>query len=226
MITISIFIALAIFIKRLSVISIIRENKFHTASYEDENDLSTFLLNTSSWLGIAIVLQYFSLLGYYRYTPALNGTSVVLYSAFFKIQKIIVAAAPFIIGLSFFGLFVIGTTSSHFGNLRRVLVSLFSVMNCDSVWEVFNSVNNSNISSFLGTFYVLTIFIILSYLTLRLILALVESIYFYYRLHVSSNNKRKIFRQKILDLKDQNNLARNKSKFLFDFCFMICLHYI
>ena len=149
-------------------------------------------------LGIALFLQYFTLLNYLRYSNRFTTATIILWSAFFKVQRIIISILPLAFGLMFLGILLFGNSNDSFGSMTAILVTIFSVMNCDSIWDTFNDTNSSENSTIIGTIYVTVIFIIFSYLMLRLILAVVESLYFYFRLYSNLRRKRLLFRKKHL----------------------------
>jgi riboflavin transporter FmnP len=101
------------------------------------------------------------------------------------------------------GILVFGNSSEPFGSMSSIFITIYSVMNCDSIWQTFNDTNSSENSQAIGTIYVTIIFIIFSYLMMRLILAMVESLYFYFRLYSNLRRKRLLYRKKHLLVDDQ-----------------------
>lgn len=150
-------------------------------------------------LGFSTALLCFSLLNYFRYSNRFTGSSLVLWGAFFKVQRLLVSILPVAVGMVFLGIMVFGHSSERFGDIGAIIVTIFSVMNCDSIWKTFVDTTGTNTPAFVGTLYVTLIFIIFSYLTLRVILAMVESLYFYLRLYTSSRRKRTQFRRMALN---------------------------
>lgn len=163
-------------------------------------------------LGLSLFLQYFTLLNYLRYNNRFTTSTIILWSAFFKVQRIIISILPLAFGLMLLGVIIFGNSSNSFGSIKAIFVTIFSVMNCDSIWDTFNDTNSTENIQIIGTVYVTLIFIIFSYLMLRLILAVVESLYFYFRLYSSLRRKRLLFRKKhLIDFSSTNTTARSTS---------------
>lgn len=151
-------------------------------------------------LGLAAAIQYLALLSYLRYSNRFTASALVLWGAFFKVQRIFFAILPLAIGLALLGILVFGNSAETFGDLESMSITLFSLMNCDSIWQTFvdtTTFSRMNVS-FVGTLYVSVVFIVFNYLLLRLVLAVVESLYYYLRLYTSACRKRGLFRAQIL----------------------------
>eukprot|EP01033_Poteriospumella_lacustris_P000830 gene830-593_t len=151
-------------------------------------------------LGLAAAIQYLALLSYLRYSNRFTASALVLWGAFFKVQRIFFAVLPLAIGLALLGILVFGNSAETFGDLEAMSITLFSLMNCDSIWQTFvdtTTFSRTNVS-FVGTLYVSAVFIVFNYLLLRLVLAVVESLYYYLRLYTSACRKRGLFRAQIL----------------------------
>eukprot|EP01039_Chlorochromonas_danica_P009088 gene9088-10031_t len=159
-------------------------------------------------LGVATALLCFSMLNYFRYSNRFLASGLVLWGAFFKVQRLLVSIFPLAIGMLFLGLMLFGRSSSSFGDFGSIVVTIFSVMNCDSVWQTFVDTNGSQLPKALGTVYVTFIFIIFSYFLLRVILATVESLYFYLRLYTSARRKRTQFRRMALNTALESSSSR------------------
>lgn len=151
-------------------------------------------------LGLAAAIQYLALLSYLRYSNRFTASALVLWGAFFKVQRIFFAVLPLAIGLALLGILVFGNSAETFGDLEAMSITLFSLMNCDSIWQTFvdtTTFSRTNVS-FVGTLYVSAVFIVFNYLLLRLVLAVVESLYYYLRLYTNACRKRGLFRAQIL----------------------------
>lgn len=151
-------------------------------------------------LGLAAAIQYLALLSYFRYSNRFTASALVLWGAFFKVQRIFVSVFPLAVGLALLGILVFGNSAETFGDLESMTITLFSLMNCDSIWQTFvdtTTFSRTNVS-LVGTLYVTTIFIVFNYLLLRLVLAVVESLYYYLRLYTNACRKRGLFRGQLL----------------------------
>lgn len=149
-------------------------------------------------LGFATAIQYLTLLSYLRYSNRFTASTLVLWGAFFKVQRVFVGMLPVMVGFICLGIVTFGFYSDSFGDFLTMFITLFSVMNCDSIWQTYQDANAAPVIAFAGTLYVTIIFVLFNYLLLRLILAVVESLYFYLRLYTNAQRKRIIFRKRIL----------------------------
>lgn len=151
--------------------------------------------STRLFLTIATSLQWFTILQYWRYTNRYTISSLILWGAFFKIQQILISILPIAIGLMFLGILLFGNSSYSFNSIPNIIITIYSVMNCDSIWDTFTATNSDENISVVGTIYVSIIFILFHYLTLRVILAIVETLYFYLKLFMTAQRKRKYYRK-------------------------------
>jgi hypothetical protein len=163
-------------------------------------------------LAIAAALQWFTLLQYWRYSNRYTISSLILWGAFFKIQRVIISILPIGIGLIFVGIVLFGNSSLPFNNVKNIIITIYSVMNCDSIWDTFTATNSNENFPIIGTIYVSLIFIIFHYLTLRVILAIVETLYFYLKLFMNAQAKRQYYRKQRLQLIQEQRGGTNGSR--------------
>lgn len=149
-------------------------------------------------LGLSTAVQYLTLLGYLRYSNRFTASALVLWGAFFKVQRIFVSIFPLAVGLALLGILIFGFTAETFGDFDAMAITLFSVMNCDSIWQTFQDTTAFSNVTIVGTLYVTVIFVVFNYLLLRLVLAVVESLYYYLRLYTHARRKRMLFRTQLL----------------------------
>jgi hypothetical protein len=86
-------------------------------------------------LGLAIAIQYITLLDYLRYSTRFSALSLVLWGAFFKVQRIFFSVLPLAMGLLLFGMLIFSLNSDSFGDFQEMIITSFSIMNCDSIWQ-------------------------------------------------------------------------------------------
>lgn len=164
--------------------------EYHTDSYPKHNLILI--------LGLSLAFHCISTLHYLRYNNRFTTSTLILWGAFFKVQRILFSALPLVIGLLLLGLLVFGNSAQNFGSAPSIFVTLYAVMNCDSIYDTFIATNSTENIGIIGTIYVTVIFILFNYLMLRLVLAVVESLYFSLRLYSSSRKKRIVYRKKLL----------------------------
>lgn len=155
------------------------------------------------FLGLSTALMWVSLLSYLRYSNRFTSSALILWGAFFKVQRILISALPIAMGLMLCGILIFGETIDNFGSIKSIFITIFSVMNCDSIWDTYNQTTVADSTMFLGTIYVTLIFVIFSYVMLRLFLAVIESLYFYLQLYTQARKKRIVFRRKLVNAKDE-----------------------
>jgi hypothetical protein len=115
------------------------------------------------------------------------------------VQQILLSILPLAIGLLLLGLLLYSNSLSTYGNLPNTFLSLFAVMNCDSIYFNYVSLTtNTETTSWLSSLYLTLTFLLFNTLLLRLILAVVESLYFYLRLYSESQKKRLVLRKREL----------------------------
>ena len=184
--------------------------EYHTDSYPHHNIM---LL-----LGLSLAFHCISVLHYLRYNNRFTTSTLILWGAFFKVQRILFSALPLVIGLILLGLLLFGNSGQNFGSIPSIFITLYAVMNCDSIYDTFIATASTENAGIIGTIYVTVIFILFNYLMLRLVLAVVESLYFSLRLYSSSRKKRIVFRKKLLanlldeaDLQEDIKLSENEN---------------
>jgi hypothetical protein len=102
------------------------------------------------FLGVICFLHFFTLLNYLRYNNRFTSSTIILWSAFFKVQRIIVSILPVAFGFMLLGITVFGNSSESFGSLTDIFITMYSVMNCDSIWKTFNDTNSAENVQFIG----------------------------------------------------------------------------
>jgi hypothetical protein len=120
-------------------------NHYHQSNPQDNDDnnssFSYYLIPL--FLGLILFFHFFTLLNYLRYNNRFTTSTIILWSAFFKVQRIIVSILPLAFGLMLLGMLVFGNSSESFGSILNIFITIYSVMNCDSIWQTFNDTNSS-----------------------------------------------------------------------------------
>jgi hypothetical protein len=164
----------------------------------DERTQSYTTRDVTILLGVALALHCTTLLNYLRYNNRFTSSTVVVWGAFFKVQRILLSVLPFAAGVLLLGVLLFSNSESSFGSVSRTFLSVFAVMNCDSLFNTFTAVMNPDNVNFVSGLYICAVFLLLNILTLRIILAVVESLYFFLQLYNSSWQKRTLWRKKQL----------------------------
>jgi hypothetical protein len=122
-----------------------------SSSYNSNNEtFDNYLL--SLLLGINVFFYYFSFLSYLRYNNRFTTSIIILWSAFFKVQRIIISILPIALGLMFLGIIIFGNSNIRFASMRDIFITIYSVMNCDSIWDTFQASDSSENIQAVGKF--------------------------------------------------------------------------
>ena len=93
------------------------------------------------------------------------------------------------------GTVVFGNTTDTYAKFKDSVVTLFAVANGDSIWDVFNATSYGQHTYSAGSVYLVVIFLFFNLFMLRLILAVVETLYLYLCLFTDARRKRKEYRK-------------------------------
>ena len=191
------------------------EGESNSAFSSPASSASYYALSSSSQsgtllslsLGISLSLHCLTILHYLRYNNRFTIATVILWNAFFQVQRVLLSVLPLALGLLLFGVLVYGSNNdTSFGTIGQTFLTLFSIMNCDSIYDNFLSLTPSGrgressggSGSWSGSLYLSLTFLLTNTLTLRLILAVIESLYFFLRLYTQSRKKRLLLRRREL----------------------------
>ena len=171
------------------------------------SDQYGFLLSspTSLLLGVGTALLWISGLGFLRFSIRFSAASLVLWASFFKVFRILLSAFPVALGFLISGIVIFGEIDYNLSSFTKAFITFFSVVNGDILWQSIDISDNLTGVNVLGCVFVVSMYVLFAYVILRLLLAIVESIYWYLRLYTRAKLKRKAFRQGISAKGDKND---------------------
>ena len=145
-------------------------------------------------IGSSTALLFVSSLGFLRYNVRLSTASLVLWASFFKVFRIILSALPVGIGFLLMGMVAFGEVDNNLSSLSSAFFAFFAVINGDILWQSIDVTDNLTGLNFLGCIFIVSMYVLFAYVILRLLLAIVESVYWYHRLYTQAKLKRQAFR--------------------------------
>jgi len=148
----------------------------------------SFLIGSSS------ALLCVSSLGFLRYNVRLSTASLVLWASFFKVFRILFSALPVGIGFLLMGMVSFGEVDKNLSSFSSTFFAFFAVINGDIIWQSMDVTDNLTGMNLLGCVFIVSMYVLFAYVILRLLLAIVESVYWYHRLYTQAKLKRKAFR--------------------------------
>lgn len=143
-------------------------------------------------LGVSAMLYWFGLLGFLRHNSRIFAALIILGAALAKIGKIIAGALPLAIAFMLFGMITFAESSNFFSNFQQTLYTLFSVMNGDSIWDAMNQADQALPG--IGSLFVVLFYAVFNYILLRMLLACIEGMYWYFTVYAELRRKREHFR--------------------------------
>ena len=126
-------------------------------------------------LGFAVATFWVSLAQFLEYSPRFYLLFWTLKVGLPRVLQFFVGIFPFFIGYALLGMTLFGDQVEMFGSLQLTCCTLFSVVNGDSILDVFNSLEYSFP---IGSTYIYVFIIIFMYVALMSIIAIVEEAFF------------------------------------------------
>jgi hypothetical protein len=119
--------------------------------------------------------------------------------------RILLSAFPVALGFLISGIVIFGEMDNNLSSFTKAFITFFSVVNGDILWQSIDISDNLTGLNVLGCVFVVSMYVLFAYVILRLLLAIVESIYWYLRLYTRAKLKRKAFRQDLSAKGDKND---------------------
>ena len=126
-------------------------------------------------LGLATAGMWFSLVQYLEYFPRFYLLIWTLKTGLPRVLQFFVGIFPFFIGYALLGMTLFGDESALFGDIQSTVCTLFSVVNGDSVLDVFNALAYAFP---IGDIYLYIYIMIFMYVVLMSVIAIVEEAFF------------------------------------------------
>lgn len=165
-------------------------------------------------MGFSVSILWISLLGYFRYTSRLITGVLVLFGSLRHLNVFFVSFIPIFLSVAMMGMSTFGDLSSYFTDFNSTFATIFSLTNSDSIYDVLMSfavANNRNANFFqvVGFLFILFVMVTFAYLLMRLLLAVIEGVYWQVTTHYSKAiEKRKLFRSlHKTDKKERNKMG-------------------
>lgn len=158
-----------------------------------------YLLTTtkSCLLGACTATLYISVLGFLRYSTKYSMAALVLWGSAFKVFRILISAFPVAIGVLLMGMATFGEVDQNLSSFSEAFFTFFAVINGDILWKSIDISDNMRGLNILGCFFVVGLYVLFAYVIVRVLLAIVESIYCFLRLYTKARIKRKAYRQNL-----------------------------
>eukprot|EP00762_Andalucia_godoyi_P002995 ANDGO_04210.mRNA.1 hypothetical protein len=101
---------------------------------------------TIAWMmGMSSLLQWVNMVRYFEFSPKLYLLILTLRNGMPGLLRFVIGVAPIFVGYAVLGTIVFGSYSLHFRTIDTSFITLFSVLNGDSVLQIFQNVFQRNV---------------------------------------------------------------------------------